>query len=114
IGGGCPDREKAPKSMVISWQGGQFESATRPSSPQRPSLATPGGWMRWVDIVSLGKEARSRSKTRWPPRESSMAVGEPAQRAPTTMASYTGVTSLTHALSPRDEVDPTAQTIVPP
>src|SRR5215204_1805115 len=46
--------------------------------------------MKWVDIVSLGKAARSRSKTLYPLRASSMAVGEPAQRAPTTMTSYTG------------------------
>jgi hypothetical protein len=83
--------------MEISWQGGQFEAATRPSSPQRSSRAMPGGWMRRVDSVSLGKEARSTSKTRRPLRASNMAVGEPAQRAPTTMASYImGVTSLAH------------------
>ena len=44
--------------------------------------------MKWVDSVSLGSSARSTSSTRWPARASSIAVGEPAQRAPTTIASY--------------------------
>src|SRR5258708_1976577 len=37
--------------------------------------------------MSLGKVPRSSSKTLYPLRASSMAVGEPAQRAPTTIAS---------------------------
>ena len=41
----------------------------------------------WVDTVSLGKVARSTTRTRYPLRASSIAVGEPAQRAPTTIAS---------------------------
>ena len=41
----------------------------------------------WVDTVSLGNVARSTTRTRYPFRASSMAVGEPAQRAPTTIAS---------------------------
>src|SRR5215210_5658168 len=41
-----------------------------------------------VDIVSLGNVARSTTRTRYPFWASSIAVGEPAQRAPTTMASY--------------------------
>src|SRR5688572_15769078 len=41
-----------------------------------------------VEIVSLGKVALSTSRTLNPRRASSMAVGEPAQRAPMTMASY--------------------------
>jgi hypothetical protein len=42
----------------------------------------------WVDIVSLGKVALSTTRTRYPVRASSIAVAEPAQRAPTTMTSY--------------------------
>ena len=38
---------------------------------------------------SLGKAARSSSSTRCPRRASSMASGDPAQRAPTTITSYT-------------------------
>ena len=41
-----------------------------------------------VDTVSLGNVARSTTRTRWPWRASSIAVGEPAHRAPTTTASY--------------------------
>ena len=41
-----------------------------------------------VEIVSLGKVALSTSSTLNPCRASSMAVGEPAHRAPTMMASY--------------------------
>ena len=38
--------------------------------------------------MSLGNVARSTTSTRYPFRASSIAVGEPAQRAPTTIASY--------------------------
>src|SRR5689334_10402022 len=38
--------------------------------------------------MSLGKVARSTSRTEWPLRASNIAVLAPAQRAPTTMASY--------------------------
>jgi hypothetical protein len=41
-----------------------------------------------VDRVSLGNLARSTTKTSYPARASSIAVGEPAQRAPTTITSY--------------------------
>jgi hypothetical protein len=41
-----------------------------------------------VEIVSLGKVALSTSSTLNPCRARSMAVGEPAHRAPTMMASY--------------------------
>src|SRR5688572_15941015 len=37
---------------------------------------------------SLGKLARSTIRTRYPLRARSMAVGDPAQRPPTTIASY--------------------------
>jgi hypothetical protein len=39
-------------------------------------------------MVSLGNVALSTSNTFKPRRASSMAVGDPAQRAPTTIASY--------------------------
>src|SRR6266498_3069374 len=39
-------------------------------------------------MVSLGNVARSTTRTRYPFRANSMAVGEPAQRSPTTIASY--------------------------
>src|SRR5271156_3404918 len=38
--------------------------------------------------MSLGNVARSTSSTRWPARASSIAVGAPAHRAPTMIASY--------------------------
>jgi hypothetical protein len=41
-----------------------------------------------VEIVSLGNVALSTNNTRYPLRASSMAVGEPAHRAPTMIASY--------------------------
>ena len=44
--------------------------------------------MTWVDIVSLGNVALSISNTRWPARASSIAVGDPPHRAPTTITSY--------------------------
>src|SRR5215813_899928 len=67
--------------------GGQFVANTRSSSPQRLRHAIPCCQIKWVEIVSLGKVARSTSNTRWPRRASSIAVGEPAQRAPTTITS---------------------------
>ena len=60
---------------------------TSSSSPHRWSAATPGAWITWVERVSLGNVARSTASTRYPLRASSMAVGEPAARAPMTMAS---------------------------
>lgn len=41
--------------------------------------------MKWVDTVPFGEVARSTISTR------SIAVGEPEQRTPITMASYLGV-----------------------
>src|SRR5438046_8306373 len=43
--------------------------------------------MSKVDAVSLGNVDRSTSSTRWPARASSIAVGDPAHRAPITIAS---------------------------
>src|SRR5688572_7232648 len=57
-------------------------------SPQRPRTSAPWGHRMCVEIVSLGKVALSTSRTLNPRRASSMAVGEPAHRAPMTMASY--------------------------
>jgi hypothetical protein len=58
------------------------------TSPQRLNAATAGACTTCVETVSLGNSARSTTSTRWPMRASSMAVGEPAQRAPMTIASY--------------------------
>jgi hypothetical protein len=46
-----------------------------------------------VEIVSLGKEALSTTSTLNPRRARSMAVGEPAHRAPTIIASYIGTSA---------------------
>ncbi len=43
--------------------------------------------MTCVDTVSLGNVARSTSNVRYPRRAISIARGDPAQRAPTTMTS---------------------------
>jgi hypothetical protein len=43
--------------------------------------------MTSVERVSLGNDDRSTTRTRYPFSASSLAVGAPAQRAPTTMAS---------------------------
>src|SRR5215211_2254624 len=77
-----------PKSNEYVSTLGQPVATRRSSSPHRSSAATPGGCTRWVDMVSLGKAALSSNSTRWPWRASSIAVGEPAQRAPTTITSY--------------------------
>ena len=55
------------------------------AGPTGRSAATPGGCTTCVESVSLGNVARSTRSTRWPWRASSMAVGEPAQRAPMTI-----------------------------
>ena len=67
--------------------GGQPVASSRSSSPHRSSAATAGGCRRCVDIVSLGNVALSTSRTRWPARARSIAKGDPAQRAPTTITS---------------------------
>jgi hypothetical protein len=41
-----------------------------------------------VDKVSLGNVALSSKSTLYPRRANNMAVGDPAQRAPITIASY--------------------------
>src|SRR5688572_13783854 len=57
-------------------------------SPQRPRISAPWGHRMCVEIVSLGKVDLSTTRTLNPRRARSMAVGEPAHRAPMTMASY--------------------------
>src|SRR4051812_41553369 len=69
--------------------GGQPVASTWPSRPHRRSWALPSTVIMWVETVSLGKVPRSSSRTRYPFRASSMAVGAPATRAPITIASYT-------------------------
>ena len=65
------------------------------SRSRRPGLAVPTdrAWRWRVDgrcaSTPVARECgRRRRGTRWPCRASSIAVGEPAHRAPTTMASY--------------------------
>jgi hypothetical protein len=48
----------------------------------------------WVYTVSLGNVARSTARTRYPRRASNIASGEPAQRAPTTIASNASVIAI--------------------
>src|SRR4051794_30049126 len=55
--------------------------------------------MAWPLTVSLGKLARSSSRTCAPARARSIAVGAPAQRAPTTIASYVAVEEAMRPLS---------------
>jgi hypothetical protein len=50
--------------------------------------ATATGYTTCEETVSLGNVARSTTSTRYPFLAKSMAVGEPAQRAPKTIASY--------------------------
>lgn len=57
----------------------------------RARRVTPGGQTMCVEMVSLGKAGRSTSSTRYSLRGSSMVVREPADRAPTMIASY-GIT----------------------
>src|SRR5271154_873448 len=75
-------------AKVIWRMGAQPRARSRPSSPQACSRAVPRCQRKWVDMVSLGNEARSTRATRCPARASSMASGAPAHRAPTTMTSY--------------------------
>ena len=55
-----------------------------PSDPGSP----PCGQTMCVDVVSPGKLALSTSRTRYPLRARSIAVGAPAHRAPTMIGSY--------------------------
>src|SRR3954447_17303780 len=58
------------------------------SRPQRSSCNTPARISAWVESVSRPGWTRSSSSTRSPARAISIAVAEPAHRAPTTTASY--------------------------
>ena len=84
---GSPEIVKGPKSNEYVPIGGHPVAVSRSSKPHLSSAATPGGWTRCVEMVSLGNVARSTARTRWPVRAGSIAVGDPAQRAPTTIAS---------------------------
>ena len=53
-----------PKSNEYLATGGQLVALSRSRTPHRPSAATPGGWTKCVDIVSLGNVALSTSSTR--------------------------------------------------
>jgi hypothetical protein len=76
-----------PKSNAYVSIAGHPLAITASSTPHRRSAATPGEWIRWDDMVSLGKVALSTITTRRPALASNIAVGAPAQRAPTTMTS---------------------------
>src|SRR5687768_10197849 len=66
--------------------GGHPVAFSRSRRPHLDRALTPSGCRMWVDTVSLGKVARSTTNTRYPCRASNIAAGEPAQRAPTTIA----------------------------
>jgi len=84
---GEPSIVTGPKSKLNVSTGGQPVATTRSRRPHSCSRATPCGMTTWVETVSLGKRTRSTSRTRNPRRASSIAVGDPAHRAPTTMTS---------------------------
>ena len=79
---------KSPMSDVNWVTRGQPVARTRSSSPQSCSRRGPWLWMKCPCGMSLGKRARSTSRTSRPLRARSMAVAAPAHRAPITMASY--------------------------
>lgn len=60
---GAPEMVKAPKSKAYVSMGGHFVATSASSTPHRRSEATPGGWTRCVEIVSLGKVERSTIST---------------------------------------------------
>ena len=61
---GEPEIVNGPKSNAYVSIGGHPVAVTRSSSPHRRSAAMPGGWIRCVEIVSLGNVARSTTSTR--------------------------------------------------
>ena len=77
-----------PQDIVMSVIGGQPVAITRSRRPHSESDRTPSEVRKCVESVSLGNVALSTTSTLWPCRASSMPVGEPAQRAPTMIASY--------------------------
>src|ERR671912_665755 len=74
---------------------GRSSCLARSSSPapSSSSRCRESGNSWWVETVSLGNSSRSRSSTRRPARASTVAVAEPAHRAPTTMTSYCSCSS---------------------
>jgi hypothetical protein len=68
--------------------GGAPVAASVPRRPHPARISAPWGHKICVEIVSLGKVALSTSSTLNPSRARSIAVGEPAHRAPTMRASY--------------------------
>ena len=85
---GDPESVKGPKSNAYVCIGGHPVAVSRSINPHRARAAAPSGCTTCEDTVSLGNVARSTTSTRYPFRASSIAVGEPAQRAPTMIASY--------------------------
>ena len=66
---------------------GAPSASTRSSAPSRSNSATPPANSRCVESVSDGKWVESTATTRRPARASAIAAADPAQRAPTTIAS---------------------------
>src|SRR5436190_4463154 len=97
---GVVERTRAAERLIDRGRTCRCESADIPSpptaaeAPQRSRAATADGWTTCVDTVSLGNVARSTIRTRYPLRAWSIAVGEPAQRAPTTITSCAALTSV--------------------
>ena len=91
VGGrrGPPARAQPVRSPPSS-SPGRERQAPRDSSrrPSRRRHDTPAGWMKWPDIVSLGKVVRSMARTFSPSRASISARADPAQRAPMITTSY--------------------------
>jgi hypothetical protein len=84
-----PASAKLPRSNVSFLTAGHLDTLTDriEQSPTLQALHTVLVDV-WVDMMSLGNDDLSTSSTRYPFRASSIAVGEPAHRAPTMMASY--------------------------
>ncbi len=85
---GEPASVNGPKSNAYVCIGGHPVAVSRSISPHRARAAAPSGCTTCEETVSLGNVARSITSTRYPFRARSIAVGDPAQRAPTMIASY--------------------------
>jgi hypothetical protein len=79
--------DSPPALKVTCLIAGAPLSRTSSSRPQRCSWTTPLRAIECVEIVSLGNDAWSTTATSCPRRASSMAVADPATRAPTTTTS---------------------------
>jgi hypothetical protein len=73
--------------MTLSYIGTSCAANSSSKMPSSLSLATPLGQIPCVEIVVLGKWSRSTTRTSQSRFARPMASDEPAQRAPTTIAS---------------------------